>query len=222
MKDSMTALCLSLESGLAELVNSQDDWRLCALLSAARQGVAGVRRRAQDEAAGEDACRVAGEALGGAPSEPGADWCPTCGECPECERSLRKPAAAACATHHAWWEKHADAGTYVDLVGAESCPTCSSEPAPNPDCEGPGHIGPSSASNTPESKGKGEGEGKRNAACAMCEGKGAVVQRIKMLIGPEQFGTIQCPACAQGCPCGAPTPPGLAMCVECQAREGGR
>ena len=75
---ALTELCLDLESGLAELVNSQDDWRLCALLSAARQGVAGVRRRAQDEAAGEDACRVADEALGAAPAP-----CPECGApCP--------------------------------------------------------------------------------------------------------------------------------------------
>ena len=99
MTSPLTSLCLDLESGLAELVNSQDDWRLCALLSAARQGVAGVRRRAQDEAAGEDACRVADAALAGAPPGPWGPCetaeCVVCGSCPECS-SPCPPGLAMC------------------------------------------------------------------------------------------------------------------------------
>ena len=145
MKDSMTALCLSLESGLAELVNSQDDWRLCALLSAARQGVAGVRRRAQDEAAGEDACRVAGEALGG-----------------EVEGDL----------------------IGAQLVVARRCPLYWGENEYQ--CVRPDrHAGPHDY---------------------------ATIGKVPP---PPYVGMPPAP-----CHCGSPCPPGLAMCVECQAREG--
>ena len=268
---ALTELCLDLESGLAELVNSQDDWRLCALLSAARQGVAGVRRRAQDEAAGEDACRVAGEALGGAPCEPGgtarpwpgAECCPACGfalnyrttgstgevidgDAIWCSRQCGITAQASVDAEMDAPEIQWDEESPAPSEPGGDCETCGGSgetpeiygqqrSGPCPDCEGPGHIGPSSASNTPESAWIAR---ETCPSCAYLHDEDGTLYcgvRARVLAAGEWWhawmntdgvlsGAPSCPGwmnkTAAPCPCGAPCPPGLAMCVECQAREG--
>ena len=59
--------------------------------------------------------------------------------------------------------------------------------------------------------------------CSWCKGSGKVYSEPSMTL--QSAHVVPCPRCAQRdastCPaCGSPCPPGLAMCVECQAREG--